>query len=55
MNDEAKRRLQICKNCEKFLPTFRRCGECGCFMDIKTLLSKAKCPHPKGDKWKVHV
>lgn len=29
-------RLNTCANCPSFDPKFRRCQECGCFMDIKS-------------------
>jgi len=51
---EAMRRLDVCKKCDRF-SKIRQCKECGCFMDLKTLLKKAKCPHPSGDKWKINV
>ena len=28
-------RLETCAACPAFDPKFRRCGECGCFMDVK--------------------
>lgn len=37
-------RLGICKGCEFFKAKSQRCGKCGCFMSLKTLLKKAKCP-----------
>jgi hypothetical protein len=36
-------RNKICSKCE-YIMKFSRCKKCGCFMDIKTMLSKAKCP-----------
>ena len=33
---EAKRRIEICENCEYFLKNARMCDVCGCLMDVKT-------------------
>ena len=41
-------RLAICENCEHFKQKMRQCRLCNCFMDIKTTLTRAKCPV---DKW----
>jgi len=32
---EALYRISVCEKCEFFTP-IRTCGECGCFMDVKT-------------------
>ena len=37
-------RLSICKECPFLSPKGNRCTKCGCFMDLKTTLKKAKCP-----------
>lgn len=37
-------RLAICEKCEFFRQQSRTCKLCGCFMDLKTTLAKAKCP-----------
>jgi hypothetical protein len=37
-------RLAICNKCPFFSKTFRKCRQCGCFMDLKTTLQRAKCP-----------
>lgn len=37
-------RLAICEKCPYFRKQFRSCKLCGCFMDLKTTLKKAKCP-----------
>ena len=56
----AKKRIEICEECEHFKPRTRTCGTailgdkigdkktCGCFMDAKTKLSFSRCPF---DKW----
>ena len=45
----SKKRLNICKVCEKYDSLFGRCKECGCFMILKVKLTGAKCPL---DKWR---
>lgn len=41
-------RLSICNTCPAFRPYTQRCSKCGCFMQLKTTLQRAKCPL---DKW----
>jgi ribosomal protein L32 len=41
-------RLSICESCEHFRQTTRTCRLCGCFMDLKATLDRAKCP---AEKW----
>lgn len=45
--EEAQRRLEICKRCEFFRHTDQRCGKCGCYMATKTYLKAEKCPTHK--------
>jgi hypothetical protein len=40
----AKERLSICDGCEFFLKDSRRCGKCGCYMEIKARWAETKCP-----------
>lgn len=40
----SDKRLVICKQCEHFDSTFRKCLKCGCFMDAKTLFMDSECP-----------
>jgi hypothetical protein len=42
--EEAEKRLNICKNCEFFFTPTSQCKKCGCFMNIKTKMSHASCP-----------
>lgn len=42
--DEKARRLAICKGCEFFRESSKTCSKCGCFMSLKTTLSRASCP-----------
>lgn len=42
--DLTKKRLEICRSCDRlFKPTFQ-CKECGCFMKIKTRIESQSCP-----------
>lgn len=45
----AKKRLEICESCEFFQPRFKRCSECGCFMEFKAMMVDAQCPRNKWD------
>jgi Family of unknown function (DUF6171) len=42
--EEKNRRLAICEKCEFFRQASRTCKKCGCFMNLKSTLSKAHCP-----------
>ena len=44
--NEQNRRLDSCKKCDHYKLGF--CKKCGCYMPLKTKLSKATCPI---DKW----
>jgi len=44
-DDEAKRRWDICSNCEFLVK--KRCTKCGCFMQFKVHVSSADCPELK--------
>lgn len=44
IKDRSENRLTICKTCDKFNHENKRCNQCGCFMEYKTLLPNAKCP-----------
>lgn len=45
---EIARRLRICAECELFDPAgyggMGRCNECGCNMEIKTIMATEECP-----------
>ena len=41
----ARARLAICEECG--LTRLRRCPDCGCFMDAKTRIMRARCPRGK--------
>lgn len=40
-------RLKICRECDRYNHTMRTCGECGCFMVLKTTFRNAECPLSK--------
>lgn len=42
-----KERLSICKTCPELIKLTNQCKKCGCFMNLKTKLEKAKCPLEK--------
>ena len=41
---DAKAKLTICKQCEKFNNTIKVCKICKCFMPAKTRLPGQHCP-----------
>lgn len=45
--DIKNERKAICNDCPKLMIT-RQCGECLCFVDLKTTLKQEKCPL---DRW----
>jgi hypothetical protein len=47
-DEEYKKRLAICDDCEYFLPKHERCSKCGCFMKGKAKVEAWHCPI---DKW----
>lgn len=44
--ERAATRLTICESCPSgvFDKENKKCRQCGCFMDMKTLLESSKCP-----------
>jgi len=40
----ASSRFDICKACPELIAPTNQCKKCGCFMVLKTKLSKATCP-----------
>lgn len=44
-----KGRMEICRECPKFLKITTQCIECGCIMEAKTKLPHAYCPLGKWD------
>jgi len=39
----SEQRMAVCQSCPE-LGALNRCGQCGCFMTIKTRIYSAKCP-----------
>ena len=44
--EEYKRRLDLCKECDKLIDA--TCLKCGCYVEIRALSKGAHCP---GKKW----
>ena len=42
--EKIEKRLEICRACDHFKPAVQQCSKCGCFMQLKTTLHRAKCP-----------
>ena len=45
--EEQAQRFALCQECEFFRASTQQCKKCGCFMKLKTMLQKAKCPMGK--------
>lgn len=45
--EKRKIRLDICGSCEYLLKQQKRCGLCGCFIEIKSVIDTSKCPVEK--------
>lgn len=43
---EKTRRMDLCKACEHFNPTFVQCKICSCFLEAKTRLQGFHCALP---------
>lgn len=43
-DEEAHRRLNICKACPEIIPVTNQCKKCGCLMNLKVKLAGASCP-----------
>lgn len=48
MKQTANERLEICKTCDQFDSELTKCKVCGCFMMVKTMIPRTRCPL---DKW----
>lgn len=42
--EEAQKRYDICKQCDKLEMPLAQCRECKCFMKIKVKAKEAYCP-----------
>jgi hypothetical protein len=40
----AEKRLDICKQCPRYVKLTHQCKECGCIMNAKVKLADASCP-----------
>jgi hypothetical protein len=47
--ETAKERLEICYQCENFIPQISMCSLCHCIMPLKTKIADISCPI---EKWK---
>jgi hypothetical protein len=43
-DEEASRRMDICKACPFLIKATGQCKKCGCIMHLKTTLKGAECP-----------
>jgi hypothetical protein len=43
----STKRFDICKACPKLIKLTSQCKECGCFMAVKTKMTRATCPLEK--------
>jgi len=45
---QAAKNIEVCYTCDSWIASQRRCKECGCFMDLKTIawkiFNKNPCP-----------
>lgn len=46
-NEEAFKRLAICKTCPELIKENWVCSKCGCVMKMKARLEEAECPLKK--------
>lgn len=46
-DEVAKKRLEICEQCDHFFKLTKQCKLCLCIMPAKTLLADAECPEHK--------
>jgi hypothetical protein len=42
--EEIRNCLNVCNKCDWLVKNTMRCGKCGCFLKIKTVLQNWKCP-----------
>lgn len=55
MPEIAKKRLEICKACPRFVRFTHQCKECGCIMNAKVKLAESTCPLNKWTKINVPI
>lgn len=53
----AKDRLAICESniCGLFKPESSQCGDCDCFMPLKTTMANMRCPKDYWTEWRRAV
>ena len=51
----AKKRLDICRSCPKFLSITQQCKLCLCIMPAKTILANAECPIGKWHQTDIYA
>lgn len=44
MTKDPTERMAICQTCPYLKKPLNRCEKCGCFMDLKVILSGSRCP-----------
>ena len=42
--DTVRKRMEICEDCPRLWKKTYQCKECGCFVKLKTKVTKAVCP-----------
>jgi hypothetical protein len=45
--EESSIRINICKECPRFISLTTQCKECGCVMKVKSTIKYAECPLKK--------
>ena len=48
-----EKRLETCEACEALREKIL-CAHCGCFVLFRARPAQNYCPHPTGDKWRLH-
>lgn len=48
----AMLRMQVCRECDKFLPDSGQCSLCQCYMELKTKMANVACPVGKWVEFK---
>jgi hypothetical protein len=45
--EKSDARMKICNECPELIKLTKQCKECGCFMAVKTKMTRATCPLEK--------
>jgi ribosomal protein L32 len=43
-DEEKEKRLKVCRQCEFYRTSDKRCAVCGCYTELKTTLASWHCP-----------